>query len=188
MPDEPDEATIKKLNALYGLGNYRTVAQDASFGIRQLVDIALKALSPGINDTSTAVICVDHLSAILLRMATRRPESPYRYDEGELRVIAKGPTFAEMLNLAFNQIRENGEENPAVLLAILNALQEVAEVTRSARRRRALREQAQLIAEAASRKLESPQARRRVEERWGRVSQALGDALPAQPELAVAAR
>ena len=184
LPAEPDEATIKQLNALYGLGNYRTVAQDAPFGIRQLVDIALKALSPGINDTSTAVICVDHLSAILLRLATRRPESPYRYDEGALRVIAKGPTFAEMLNLAFNQIRENGEENPAVLLAILNALREVAEVTRNARRRRALLEQAQLIAEAARRKLESPQARRRVEERLEEVCQALDSPLPAPYELA----
>jgi len=45
------------------------VEQDPAFGIRQLVDVALKALSPGINDTSTAAMCVDYLAAILARLA-----------------------------------------------------------------------------------------------------------------------
>jgi uncharacterized membrane protein len=57
----PDEETAAELNAVYVISRQRTVQQDAGFGIRQIVDIAMKALSPGINDTTTAVMCVDYL-------------------------------------------------------------------------------------------------------------------------------
>ncbi|WP_437688145.1 DUF2254 family protein [Sorangium sp. So ce176] len=78
------------MDELYMIGGHRTADQDPSFGVQQIVDVALKALSPGINDTTTAVTCVDYLSAILARAAGRRPVSPYRFDGGELRVIAQG--------------------------------------------------------------------------------------------------
>ncbi|MBA2647648.1 MAG: DUF2254 domain-containing protein, partial [Pyrinomonadaceae bacterium] len=76
----PDEAVIesfvKRLDDTYTISRYRTVEQDAAFGVRQIVDIALKALSPGINDTTTAVTCVDYLSSICARVARRRvPEA-----------------------------------------------------------------------------------------------------------------
>ena len=63
------ERPSSALNAAYGISRHRTVDQDPAFGIRQIVDMALKALSPGINDTSTAVMCVDYLTAILARLA-----------------------------------------------------------------------------------------------------------------------
>jgi len=85
------------------------VQQDASFGIRQIVDIALKALSPGVNDTTTAVMCVDYLGAILDRLAVRGIASPHRLDQGELRVIARGSSFESLLAEAFDQIRKNAE-------------------------------------------------------------------------------
>ena len=71
-PGGLDDETTAELNAVYVISCQRTVQQDAAFGIRQIVDIAMKALSPGINDTTTAVICVDYLTAILVRLATRR--------------------------------------------------------------------------------------------------------------------
>ncbi|MCW8799700.1 MAG: DUF2254 domain-containing protein, partial [Desulfobacter sp.] len=63
----PDQQTIDALNAAYSIGRHRTVDQDPAFGIRQIVDVAIKALSPGVNDTSTAVMCVDYLTSILAR-------------------------------------------------------------------------------------------------------------------------
>ena len=71
-PDGLDDETAAELNAAYVISRQRTVETDAAFGIRQIVDIAMKALSPGINDTTTAVMCVDYLAAILVRLAARR--------------------------------------------------------------------------------------------------------------------
>ena len=65
----PGQKTIDALNSAYSIGLYRTVDQDPAFGIRQIVDMALKAISPGVNDTSTAVMCVDYLTSILARLA-----------------------------------------------------------------------------------------------------------------------
>ena len=97
LEETPDEETITALQATFCISRHRTVEQDPAFGIRQFVDVALKALSPGINDTTTAVMCVDYLTAILARIAPRQIPSLYRYEEGELRVIAKGPSFESLL-------------------------------------------------------------------------------------------
>jgi len=97
LEETPDEETITALQATFSISRHRTVEQDTAFGIRQIVDVALKALSPGINDTTTAVMCVDYLTAILARIAPRQIPSLYRYEEGELRVIAKGPSFESLL-------------------------------------------------------------------------------------------
>ena len=83
----PGKEVIAAVQAAYSIDRYRTVYQDCAFGIRQIVDMALRALSPGINDTTTAVMCVDYLTAILARLASRNIPSSHRYEEGELRVI-----------------------------------------------------------------------------------------------------
>ena len=67
----PDQEIVAALQAAYRIDRHRTVEQDSAFGIRQIVDMALRALSPGINDTTTAVMCVDYLGAILVRLAPR---------------------------------------------------------------------------------------------------------------------
>ena len=69
LEDPPDQETIAALQATFSISSHRTVEQDAAFGIRQIVDVALKALSPGIIDTTTAVMCVDYLTAILARIS-----------------------------------------------------------------------------------------------------------------------
>jgi uncharacterized membrane protein len=69
LENPPDEEIIAALRAAYSIDRFRTVHQDCAFGIRQLVDMALRALSPGINDTTTAVMCLDYLTAILARLA-----------------------------------------------------------------------------------------------------------------------
>ena len=130
----PEKEIIAALQAAYAIDRHRTVSQDAAFGIRQIVDIALKALSPGINDTTTAVMCVDYLSAILARLAPRPIPSSHRCVEGELRVIAKGPNFESLLTHAFDQIRRSADGNVTILLRILQALQILAGLVTGPRR------------------------------------------------------
>lgn len=175
LEDPPEQETVAALNASYSINSYRTVDQDPEFGVRQIVDMALKALSPGVNDTSTAVICVDYLTAILARLAPRKFPALRRYEEGELRVIAMAPTFENLLLEAFDQIRRNAEGNVSVMLRMLGALDAIASLTDDPRRRRALREQVQRIAELAERTIDSAHDRARVEARLTRVREALQD-------------
>lgn len=156
--DGPDDKAAAELNAVYVISRQRTVQQDVGFGIRQIVDIAIKALSPGINDTTTAVMCVDYLAAILARLAVRKIATPRRLDEGgELRVIARGPCFESLLAEAFDQIRQNAEGNVAILTRQLQSLEIIADLTANTRRRQALRQQAALITAVAERTIASPQ-------------------------------
>jgi uncharacterized membrane protein len=159
----PDKETAAELTGVYVISRQRTVQQDAGFGIRQIVDVALKALSPGVNDTTTAVMCVDYLGAILARLAVRGIPTPYRLDEGELRVIARGPSFESLLAEAFDQIRQNAEGNVAVLLALLEALGVVAGRTRDAGRLRAVARQVGLTADVARRSIPSLPDREGIE-------------------------
>ncbi len=167
--DDVDEAMAAKLNAVYVINRQRTLEQDAAFGIRQIVDIALKALSPGINDTSTAVMCVDYLMAILCRLAGRRIPTPSRSDQGEVRVIALGPTFEELLSEAFDQIRQHADGNVAILLRMLGAIHTIAGRTTGPSRRSALGRKVVEIAEAGERCVASPHDRERLAGRLVRV-------------------
>jgi uncharacterized membrane protein len=172
-PGDLDDATTAKLNAVYVISHQRTVEQDVAFGIRQVVDVAMKALSPGINDTTTAVMCVDYLAAILTRLATRRIATPHALEEGELRVIARWPSFEGLLSAAFDQIRQNAEGNAGVLLRLLGALQTIAGQTASPRRRWVIRQKVDEIEEAADRSIASPHDRDRLADRLTRVREAL---------------
>lgn len=178
LEEPPDQATIDALQATFNISRHRKVDQDAAFGIRQIVDIALKALSPGINDTTTAIMCVDYMTAIVARIAQRQIPSSRRYEEGELRVFAKGPTFESLLAESFDQIRSNAKGDVAIMSRMLGAFQTLASLTASPRRRRVLGEQVQWIAKLAERSLESAHDRARIDTRLARVREAL-DAGPA---------
>ena len=179
LEDPLDEETIAALQATFSISRHRTVDQDAAFGIRQIVDVALKALSPGINDTTTAVMGVDYLTTILARIAPREIPSSYRYEDGELRVIAKGPSFESLLADAFDQIRSNAKGDVAIMLRMLGALQTIAGLTASPHRRRALGDQVRWIAELAERTLPSAHDRARIDTRLDRVY----EILEADPDL-----
>ncbi len=172
--DGLDREMTSALNAVYIIGPQRSVHQDAGFGIRQIVDIAMKALSPGINDTTTAVMCLDYLTAILVRIAARRIETTHRLDQGELRVIARGPNFESLMSEAFDQVRQNAEGNFAVLLRLLHALETIAAQTTNAGRRQTLRQQVGLIAPVAEQAVSSPRDAAHVEASRGRLSELLG--------------
>jgi uncharacterized membrane protein len=132
---DPDQEA-RALDELYSLASERTIEQDAAFGVQQIVDVATRALSPGINNPSTAQMCIDHLSALFVRLAQRRIPSRMRRDGEELRVIACGPTFESLIALAFSPLRHYAQRNPEVL----ESLERAARAVESAAppRRRAL--------------------------------------------------
>jgi len=140
-----------EVNAQFSIGRQRTTEQDVGFGVRQLVDIALKALSPGINDTSTAVMCIDYLGALVASLAARRFADSLRTDDGggPVRVITVQPSFETLVNTAFDQILLAGEGNLAVYLRLLTALDTAASRTFVPARRAVLRAHATRVAAAA---------------------------------------
>lgn len=169
----PDKTLIAKLQSAYVIDRHRTVEQDSTFGIRQIVDMALRALSPGINDTTTAVMCVDYLTAILARVASRAIPSRHRYEGGELRIIAIGPTFASLLAESFDQIRGSANGNVAVMVRMMDAVETIGTLTTSPDRQQLLREEVQRLAELAERTLKSPYDKAQAESRLGQVRVAL---------------
>jgi len=169
----PDQQTIDAINAAYSIGRHRTVDQDPAFGIRQIVDVAIKALSPGVNDTSTAVICVDYLTSILARLAGRQFPCVHYHQGGGLRVIAIVPSFEGLLVQAFDQIRCSAEENVAVLARLLGALHTIGSLTVRPGYLRALDEQLQYITELADRTIKASHDRTRLERRISEVREIL---------------
>jgi uncharacterized membrane protein len=169
----PDQKIIDALNAAYSIGPHRTVDQDPAFGIRQIVDMAIKALSPGVNDTSTAVMCVDYLTSMLARLTGRRFPPLCRYEGETLRVIAVVPSFEGLLAEAFDQIRASAEVNVAILARLLGALDTIGSLTVRPGQLRALDEQTQCIAELVDRCIESTHDRARLERRLSEVRKTL---------------
>ncbi|ABM04390.1 conserved hypothetical protein [Psychromonas ingrahamii 37] len=169
----PDQKIIDALNGAYSIGRNRLVEQDPAFGIRQIVDIAIKALSPGINDTSTAVMCVDYLAAILARLAGRQFPPVQRYEGETLRVIAIVPSFEGLLAESFDQIRANAEVNVAILARILSAFDSIGSLTFRDSHLRALNEQLQCIAELANRCIKSSHDSARLKKRLSEVRETL---------------
>ncbi len=116
-----------ELRGAFDLGPTRTLQQDIEFGILQIVDIALRAISPAVNDPSTAINCVDQLSRILIRFASREEAASLRYDPpGVLRVSILWPGFDRLVNAAFDQIRLYSQSDVAVSLRMLRALGDIA--------------------------------------------------------------
>ncbi len=128
------------------LGDERTLTQDVEFAVDQLVEVAVRALSPGINDPFTAITCLDRLGAGLSRLAERRMPSAYRHDEnGRLRVVAAPVTFAGVVDAAFNAIRQYGRSSAPVTIRMLDTIRRIAEHVRTDEARAALSRQAGMI-------------------------------------------
>ncbi|MDH5834836.1 DUF2254 domain-containing protein [Luteimonas kalidii] len=159
----PGAGDSRRLAGMYAIDSYRTIEQDVAFGIRQLVDVALKALSPAINDSTTAVTSLDYLSLLLRRLAGRRVQPRPLRDAQKLRVLPAGPGFERLLALAFDQILENAHGNTTVLLRLLRALEEVRGGTASPARQRLLDARRDVVAEVARRTAPDSDARRRIE-------------------------
>jgi uncharacterized membrane protein len=136
------------------LGPSRTLQQDVEFGVLQIVDIALKAISPAVNDPSTGVTCVDQLSRILIRFASREPAASFLYGPPSVaRVNIPWIDFDRLLVAAFQQIRLYSSTDLAVSLRMLRALGDIAASTMDATYRRALYEEGKRVVDGCAEKL-----------------------------------
>ena len=146
---------VAALRAAFDFGPSRTLQQDVEYGVLQIVDIALKAISPAVNDPSTAINCVDQLSRVLIRVASREPPESRMYDPpGVLRVFIPWLGFDRLLDSAFEQIRMYSKSDVAVSLRILRALGDIAGTTKDPQIHEVLLDRANRIVAGCAEKLE----------------------------------
>jgi uncharacterized membrane protein len=133
--DALDDDVAHAVRAALVLGPERTLQADVAFGFQQLGDIAVKALSPGINDPTTATICVDRLGALLVHLANRvGPNEVRSGEDGSVRLVLPGPSFARLVGIAFDPIRHYGASDPTVAEHLLATLGGAAALVPAARR------------------------------------------------------
>jgi uncharacterized membrane protein len=141
----------EELQGAFDFGPARTLQQDVEFGVLQVVDIALKAISPAVNDPSTAISSVDQLSRILIRFASRETPSPMLYDPpGLFRVHVPWMGFERLVDSAFEQIRWYSRSDVAVSLRILRALADIAITTPDPQFRQILAERGRRVVEGCA--------------------------------------
>jgi uncharacterized membrane protein len=174
-----DDEWVNQINSAFVLGKQRTSSQDIEFAVNELVEIAIRALSSGVNDPFTAITCVDRLGSALCRLAPREMPSPYRYDaEGKLRIITKVLAFSDIVDAAFNQIRQSARSNAAVTIRLLEIIAEIANFVEREGDRAALLRHAEMIYRGANGGLPEAQDRDAVEKCF----QAARRALSATPD------
>ena len=138
------------------IGVHRTPVQDSEFSIRHLVEIGVRALSPGTNDPYTAVAVVHRLSASLSRLMGRAlPPGVFRDGSGVVRVVCPRPSYASLARTAFDQIRQNGADKPLVVIHLLEAVARIAEHVSLSSQVEVLTEQLRVIEEDAGREIAS---------------------------------
>lgn len=137
------------------IGIHRTPVQDVEFAIRHLVEIAVRALSPGINDPYTAISVINRLSASLSRLLQRRlPRAVFADEEGGVRVVCPRPTYASMIGAAFDQIRQNGADKPIVLIHLLEAIGRIAPHAQTGEQHEALLKNIHILLATAERRID----------------------------------
>ncbi len=136
----------RALSKAHVTGPHRTLVQDPVFAIDQLVEIAIRALSAAVNDTFTALTCIDWLSAGLGRVSGRvLDEGVYRDAVGNVRLIESDPSYARMVNRAFDKIRQSAARNPAVLIRLIDSVGSIMLDTTSPEQRVVLLRQADMV-------------------------------------------
>ncbi len=165
--DALDDALQAAIADAITVGRERTAYQDVEFSIRQLVEVALRALSPGINDPFTAIAVVERLGASLaLAMEHGEPQAIWNDEEGRARLIAATSSFDGLVDLSFNQIRQAAAAHPAVLIALMDTLGALAETPRTDAQRAALQRHMEAVMETGRVSIENANDRRDLEQRF----------------------
>jgi uncharacterized membrane protein len=145
------------LRSAVEFGSERTIEQDPTFPFRIVIDIALKALSPAINDPTTAVLAIDQLHRLLRSVGRRNLRTDELVDEsGELRVVLRTPNWEDFVNLTFSEIRACGANNLQIVRR-LRAMTENLKETVPSRRYQDLDEQLDLLDREAERRFQYPE-------------------------------
>ncbi len=171
---DADAAANRRVLQHFTIAPYRTVEQDPAFGILQIVDIALKALSPGVNDTTTAVACVDHLGAVLARLGGRTIPARIRGDD-QPRLIALGPTFDSLVALALDDVRRNAQGNVRVLHGLYEALDVAGRQAKDSSRRSILLQHLEQVNAVSERSVVDLEDLRQLRQHSAHVRSALGE-------------
>jgi uncharacterized membrane protein len=144
-----DTADIEnELRAVFVLGNTRTMQQDVTYGLRQLVDVAAKALSPGINDPTTAQDAIFHAGAVLSELLRHDPPAAVTTDGARRVVLTQQPSHRDLIQLAFDETRRAAAPHPTVCLYLLATIESTIESLTAAgleERTAELRRQARLV-------------------------------------------
>lgn len=161
----PEQTEIDRLCAAVGLGTRRTMTQDVAFGLRQLSDIALRALSPGVNDPTTAEEAILRSADLLRRLSDLRLGTRVVDADGVTLVVRTRPGWDELVGVAFDQCAAaaEGQADAATMRVLLDAVGRVLAATTAPDRREALRGRARRIRDGARRSLAEPSELRRVE-------------------------
>jgi len=168
--DELGKEDASRLRGAFSLGTRRTPVQDVRYGVRQLTEIAARALSPGINDPFTAMGCIDWLADALAELARHHVPSGMRRDaEGRPRLTEQPVGFAELANLGFDPIRAYGAGNAMLAAHLLSAVGRLMGQVDRPEHRAALLREAELTATAASCALRTEADLQRVQDALDRV-------------------
>jgi uncharacterized membrane protein len=152
------------------IGRHRILKQDCEFGIAQIVEIAIRALSPAVNDTFTGVGCVDWLTDALLIISDASLGNGCWYDDGgKMRLHVPPLRLERVVKTAFDLIRQAVSDNPAVLIRILDAVRRMTPRVRTEGARQALMAQVDAIREAASTQVLVKLDRDDVEAAWRKI-------------------
>jgi uncharacterized membrane protein len=145
-PATATPGVARALGGAHATGPHRTLTQDLSFAVDQLVEIAIRALSPAVNDTFTALACIDWLGDGLGKIAERwRPATVHRDTAGHVRVITVTISFPRLAERAHDKIRQASRGMPAVMIRQLDALVKVMAHTSTSQQRELLLQQAAMI-------------------------------------------
>ncbi|WP_415855739.1 DUF2254 domain-containing protein [Sinomonas sp. G460-2] len=145
-PPSAADAVLPALARAHITGPHRTIEQDAVFAIDQLVEIAIRALSPAVNDTFTALTCIDWLADGLCTISERElPDGLHRDRAGAIRVIELAPSYERMVNRAYDKVRQAGVGMTAVSMRLLEGLARVVAYAQDDTQRAILYRQADMI-------------------------------------------
>ncbi len=149
-PPDAADAIGQALRRAHITGSSRTLAQDLAFAVDQLVEIAIRALSPAVNDTFTALTCIDWLGASLCQITSSwRPMRVHRDRDGFVRVITAHLSYTRLVERAFEKVRQAGRGMPAILIRQLDSLVKIVAHTTTPGQRELLAEQAAMILRAS---------------------------------------
>jgi uncharacterized membrane protein len=163
----------RALGGAHATGPHRTLTQDLSFAVDQLVEIAIRALSPAVNDTFTALACIDWLGDGLCKIADRwRPATVHRDAAGHVCVITVTVGFRRLVERAHDKIRQASRGMPAVMIRQLDGLAKVMAYTTSSEQRDVLLEQAAMILRASEESVPEEEDRADVRRRYDAVRSA----------------
>lgn len=156
------------------VGQKGTAEQDPEFGIRQLVEVAVRALSPGINDPFTAITCIDRLGDNIAFLMNRQFPSDHHFDEeGRLRLLNKAFSFEGIVEASFNQIRQHGRSDVAVTIRLLDTLLCLAYQARSTEHAKAIHTQVNALYSASNDNFNAEKDRNDIKEKYKSIHECL---------------